>query len=353
LDALRGIAAVTVVFHHLFLTFPGMPTTKLELISSGRSAVVLFFVLSGYVLSIPMWNKRQMPYRLYLIRRFCRIYLPFAVAASLSILGAIIFHKTGLSLTPWFNQTWHTPITISIVVKQFLMYPMPYFNTAFWSLGFEMQMSVVMPLLCLLMLSLNPAAFTLIYGLAMFAYPMTNGWPGYIALSFQTIFLFSLGATLARYDAVLKQVCARFGQWLWLVLAASMYLYYDFFLKMPFGPVLIEGLSRRIFLINGLGSAGILICSLHLPPLARWLKHSVPEYLGRISYSLYLIHGVVLFATVYLLTGHLRVHWMMGVILVLALAAAHLFCITVEEPAMRLGKSLCEVIQHRSVEGRR
>ena len=138
----------------------------------------------------------------------------------------------------------------------------------------------------------------------------------------------------------------------WLVIAASMYLYYDFLLKMPFRPVLMAGLSRQIFLSNGPGSAGILICSLHLPPLARWLKHSVTEYLGRISYSLYLFHGIVLFATVYLLTGHLRVHWMIVVIPVLALAAAHFFCITVEEPAVRLGKRLYEVIQHRSVEVR-
>ncbi len=340
------------VLNHLFQTFPGVPTTKLELISSGRSAVVLFFVLSGYVLSMPTWKKRQMPYGLYLIRRFCRIYLPFAVAASLSIAGAAIFHKNGLLLTGWFNQTWHTPITMPVVVTQFLMFPMPYFNAAFWSLGFEMQMSVVMPFLCLLMLWMNPAAFTLIYGLVMFAFPLIGyGWPGYTALSCQIVFLFSLGATLAKYDTVLSQVGARLGQWLWLVLAASMCLYYyDFFLKMPLKPMLIQELVRRIYLINGLGSAGILICSLHLPPLARLLKHSVPEYLGRISYSLYLVHSIVLFATVYLLAGHLRVPWMMGVILVLAFAAAHAFCITVEEPAMRLGKRLCEVIQHREGE---
>lgn len=354
LDALRGIAAVTVVFDHLSLAFPGLSTHRaLELISNGRSAVVLFFVLSGYVLSMPAWKGRQMPYGLYLIRRFCRIYLPFAAAAVLSIAGAAIFHKTWLPLTAWFNQTWHTPIGLHIVVKQFLMFPMNDFNTAFWSLTYEMQMSVVMPLLCLLMLWTSPAVFTLLYGVVVFAHPMNPyGVPQYPALSYQIVFLFLLGATLARYAAFLKEVCARLGQWLWLVLAVSMYLYYDFFVTLSTRPALVEGLGRRIFLINGLGSAGILICSLHLPPLARMLKHSVAEYLGRISYSLYLVHGVVLFATVYLLAGHLRDRYLMVVIPVLALAAAHLFCITVEEPSMRAGKKICEAIQRWQAERR-
>lgn len=293
-----------------------------------------------------------MPYKLYLIRRFCRIYLPFAVAASLSILGAAIFRKSDVSLTRWFNDAWHIPISMSLVVWQFLMVPMGCFNPAFWSLTFEMQMSLVMPFLCLVMTWANPAVFTLVYGLMMFVFPLnTDQWPpGYVALSCQIVFLFALGATLAKYDEVLRGICARHARWLWLVLAASMCLYYDFFLKLPFRPVVIYELIRRVYLINGLGSAGILLCSLYLPPLARLLKHSVPEYLGRISYSLYLVHSIVLFATVYLLFGHLSLHWIMGVILVLAFVVAHVFCVTVEEPAMRLGKRLCELIQHRAGE---
>jgi peptidoglycan/LPS O-acetylase OafA/YrhL len=173
LDALRGIAAVTVVLNHLFSAFPGLPSGKaVELFTDGRSAVVLFFVLSGYVLSMPYWRGRQLPYGLYLVRRFCRIYLPFAAAATISILGAAIFHKTRLPLTAWFDQTWHTPITPHMLMKQFFMVPMNDFNTAFWSLTYEMQMSIVVPLLCFAMLLTNPALFTLGYGLIVFAHPM-------------------------------------------------------------------------------------------------------------------------------------------------------------------------------------
>jgi peptidoglycan/LPS O-acetylase OafA/YrhL len=349
LDALRGIAAVTVVLNHLFLAFPGLPSGKtIEPFSAGRSAVVLFFVLSGYVLSMPAWKGRQMPYGLYLIRRFCRIYLPFAAAAVLSILAAAVFHKMHLPLTAWFDRIWHIPITPQIVAKQLLMFPMNDFNVAFWSLTYEMQMSVIMPLLCLLMLWTNPACFTLAYGILVFVHPMNAyGSPQYPALSYQVIFLFLLGAILARYASTLKRMCERLGAFLWFVLAASVFLYYDFVLLLPTGSRIANQLSLRILLINGVGSAGILICSLHLAPLARLLKHSLPEYLGRISYSLYLVHGTFLFSLTYLLFGRVKTYPLMALILVFAFLLAHLFCITVEEPAMRLGKKICEVIQRR------
>jgi hypothetical protein len=130
--------------------------------------------------------------------------------------------------------------------------------------------------------------------------------PQYPALSYQIAFLFLLGATLARYATLLERTCKRIGRWLWLVLAVSMFLYFNFILTSSSSPRLLHCFAMRIFLINGLGSAGILICSLHLRPLARILKHTVPEYLGRISYSLYLVHAIVLFTLVDLLYGHVR-----------------------------------------------
>jgi peptidoglycan/LPS O-acetylase OafA/YrhL len=342
LDALRGLAALMVVFNHMFYAIPDFHIgSKLEMFTDGRSAVVLFFVLSGYVLSLPHWAARSMPYGGYLIRRFCRIYLPFAAAAVLAILGAAWFVHSTLFLTPWFNQTWHTPITAGIVVRQFLMVPMNVFNTAFWSLTYEMQMSIVMPLVCLVMIRTKPAFFALALTVLIFAHPMNPyGNPQYFALSYQIFYLFVLGATLARYEKSIRSFCDRIGVWLWLLLPVSLFLFYDFILHIAPGTRFTGRLELRIFLINGLGAAGILICSLHLAPMARLLKHSIPEYLGRISYSLYLVHATVLFALFDQFWGHMRERWLLLLFLCCALAAAHLFCIAIEEPSMRLGKRL-------------
>src|SRR5688572_30321030 len=92
LDGLRGIAALAVVFNHIFLVIaPGqapwwMDYTPLYYFFAGRKAVILFFILSGFVLALPYIHGTPPRYREYLIRRFCRIYLPFAAAICLSAL---------------------------------------------------------------------------------------------------------------------------------------------------------------------------------------------------------------------------------------------------------------------------
>lgn len=72
-DGLRGVAAVVVLIHHSLLTVPSLasayyPTTvtaiawskswlitytPLHLIWAGTEAVCLFFILSGFVLTLP------------------------------------------------------------------------------------------------------------------------------------------------------------------------------------------------------------------------------------------------------------------------------------------------------------
>ncbi|MEH7247503.1 acyltransferase family protein, partial [Neobacillus niacini] len=69
LDSLRGIASLTVVIHHTLLTLPIFlaahqheqinstivkifTNSPLHIIWGGHEAVILFFVLSGFVLSL-------------------------------------------------------------------------------------------------------------------------------------------------------------------------------------------------------------------------------------------------------------------------------------------------------------
>ena len=75
LDSLRGLAAMSVVVSHHLLVFPAVfeafksktpgPDEALLLLPpvyifwAGHCAVVLFFVLSGYVLSLPVFDGRQ------------------------------------------------------------------------------------------------------------------------------------------------------------------------------------------------------------------------------------------------------------------------------------------------------
>jgi Predicted acyltransferases len=93
LDGLRGIAALTVVLHHVVLaSVPSLADafknqsvhgglgwamlyTPLHIVWAGPEAVCVFFVLSGYVLALPYLRTRFEP-RSYYPRRFVRVFLP-------------------------------------------------------------------------------------------------------------------------------------------------------------------------------------------------------------------------------------------------------------------------------------
>jgi peptidoglycan/LPS O-acetylase OafA/YrhL len=93
LDSLRGLAALTVVLGHLRLLWqgevqPASPTLNLLfkiLNPAGNGAVILFFVLSGFVLSLPAVAGRPQKYIVFLIRRIFRIYLPYLAALAVAV----------------------------------------------------------------------------------------------------------------------------------------------------------------------------------------------------------------------------------------------------------------------------
>ena len=94
LDALRGMASLVVVVSHCYLLIPEARRATLDAswasylllpLYNGSAAVVVFFVLSGFVLSLPSWRGSVPSYPRFVVRRFCRIYLPFAASILLAL----------------------------------------------------------------------------------------------------------------------------------------------------------------------------------------------------------------------------------------------------------------------------
>ena len=88
----------------------------------------------------------------------------------------------------------------------------------------------------------------------------------------------------------------------------------------------------------GGGACALVIAALCGPKTRKVLTRPAVSFLGRVSYSLYLLHGTVLFSFVYL--GYGRAPWFMigcGYIIV-SIACAYLSYRLVEEPSIRLGK---------------
>jgi peptidoglycan/LPS O-acetylase OafA/YrhL len=119
LNGLRGWAFINVLFEHTFL--------YLTIIPIAQPAVTLFFVLSGYLLSLQIYSKLQKNQKInlinYFIKRIFRIYPCFILAIFLDIIVGRINFKMGLrllGLIDVFKQYW----TIYVEMRSYLLIPL-------------------------------------------------------------------------------------------------------------------------------------------------------------------------------------------------------------------------------------
>lgn len=331
-DALRGIAAVLVACHHFRLCFfSGEPRWYLRPFFAGTAAVVVFFVLSGYVLSIPYWRSKQLSYGKYLVRRFFRIYIPYAIAILLALVIAAHALYSRLPLTPWFYRTWQSQITFTLAMRQLLTVPATAeVNTAIWSLRYEMEMSIILPLICRLILFVR------------------GWWPLAITVAMSIV-----GRFLESHASANSPVQAELG---WTLLWISFFLYGTllswqhkaigvFYAGLPRGfraafavMAFVVFASPRLMLLPA--AACIFILTAQHTPIKKLLTTPVPEYLGRISYSMYLTHATVLYSVIILCYGKLPLYALAALFFAVTLVVSHLFCVCIEEPANVIGRYL-------------
>lgn len=85
LDALRGFAALYVVLHHAIPR--GLhwgPIDVSVFFRLGQEAVILFFLLSGFVVSLAHSRSSDPSFPTYFLKRFLRIYVPLVAVFSLA-----------------------------------------------------------------------------------------------------------------------------------------------------------------------------------------------------------------------------------------------------------------------------
>ncbi|MBC9175644.1 acyltransferase family protein [Pseudoroseomonas ludipueritiae] len=176
LDASHGMAALCVVLNHYVQMVPEtirqavsvsglgnvegwtsrwkwLRYTPLRLMISGQAAVMMFFVLSGFVLFASLHGRGGISWTSFLFRRFNRIYVPFAAvisAAALAYQSADPVPSTVSS--DWLNGLLLTPGTYSFPAH-LLMTGEPEgmtLNLAVWTLIHEMRVALFIPALFVL-----------------------------------------------------------------------------------------------------------------------------------------------------------------------------------------------------------
>jgi peptidoglycan/LPS O-acetylase OafA/YrhL len=366
LDSLRGLAALSVLFYHYLIVLNTTtqnikPDTFAQIINfanhsplrifwGGYEAVVMFFVLSGFVLSLKFYTPAKMKYIPFLISRFCRIYLPYYVAITIAIFLDISFSKHGIeSLSSWFNSIWIFPITIGTVINHIFL--IKYFgygqiNPVLWTLAMEMRISLIFPFLIAL-IKYSGWKTTLAVGLILsFTYYFLaySNPKDFISIpidyfyTFAFVNMFIAGALIAKNHTMIVKRLSSLSPILKACLFISGILLFSFrYWSTSFANPFIYQWFSDVCITLG---AVILILAALWGNLSSILSQKIVHFLGNISYSVYLYHSIFLLALIYLFYPRLSIYLIWIPAAILTLIASYLSYKYVELPSIKLGRIL-------------
>jgi peptidoglycan/LPS O-acetylase OafA/YrhL len=369
LDSLRGLAALVVVLHHLRLVWQGdaEPTSAilrslLSLVSPvGNGAVILFFVLSGFVLSLPAIAGRPQTYLTFVIRRVFRIYLPYLAALAVSVAGAFWLHGI-ITNNSWFHLFWSEPVNWHLVLQHVMfvgVYNTDQFDNPIWSLVHEMRVSLVFPLLCAFVLRFKSRrSLVIAFGLTAIALiiqkpPFLIDWP--LAESVHIAGLFVLGIFLARERSGLGAMFLRWPRQFAVAILAmtvaclSLYLFLGAQSADPIEKFLPHFMTCVRHWLIALSSGGLMVISISSASWKQVLHWPPIRFLGQVSYSLYLWHFIVILYCVHLLYGKVPLWVILCSALVLSIAVSWCSYRWTEMPSMNLGRKLSNPFQRSTI----
>jgi peptidoglycan/LPS O-acetylase OafA/YrhL len=357
LDSLRGIAALCVVACHFVIAFglPGFPwlwtRTPLHICWDGPAAVSFFFVLSGMVLSLRHFRATSAPnldgfhYAGYAIARVCRIWLPYLAILGLSVV-AFRFSATGWktdpAVTPLFAEIWRTDPTFRSLIRQAfdIRLAVPLDGThqlvpQAWSLTVEVVMSLLLPLA--VVVAGRSTAWLLMGAFLATHLARVNGY----------VLHFAVGVALAKHFRDLVR---------WLesrpalrVILALCGWFFAAFNSLEWHVEPLQSLNLGLDL-QALGSAILIAVASSSPGVRAWLSRGLIHHIGKISFSLYLIHMIVLICVtprlMHAMSGvaPMFVWWIgLGFTVVVSLLLSDPLYRVIETPTAALGKRLSEL----------
>ena len=305
LDGLRGVAALMVIWYHVFEGYAFAGGTTIDTFNHGYLAVDFFFILSGFVIGYAYddrWGK-NFTMKDFIKRRLIRLH-PMVIMGA--VVGAITFYIQG-------SVQWdRTHIGISMVMLSLLctiffipampgvgyevrgngeMFPL---NGPCWSLFFEYIGNI---LYALFIRRLSNKALTIVVvllGVALASFAIFNvsgygnigvGWTldgvNFIGGLLRMLFPFSMGMLLSRNFKPMK---LRGAFWICTLVMIALF-------AVPY----LEGTES--ICTNGIYEAFCIIIAF---PILLWIGASgtttdkkstqICKFLGDISYPIYVIH---------------------------------------------------------------
>jgi peptidoglycan/LPS O-acetylase OafA/YrhL len=290
----RGLAALFVVAHHIFLrAFPGYPVDRAPFWAGwliyGRFPVVVFIVLSGFSLALsPARNGwRVGGASSYARRRALRILPAYYAALAFSLVLAWLVLPPPGEAAPDARSV----VVNGLLVQNLVGAPTP--DRSFWSIAVEAQLYVLLPLLLVMVRRRGAvvmvATVTLVVATVGIVGPHVARLDAFVIQSAPDLAaLFAVG--VASAGIVAAGGARRSWPWAGLALVAPVLamiavqgsvwtLDHLFWVDLALGPAIA-------CLLIGLAGG-------HPAPLVRLLEARPIRSLGASSYSLYLTHGPI------------------------------------------------------------
>jgi peptidoglycan/LPS O-acetylase OafA/YrhL len=333
LDGLRGLACMQVVlFHYLGAFWHGL---WLGVFANGGCAVSLFFLMSGFVLT-GAFEKNPRLIIQNLASRILRLLVPAVFSVILAAFICREFAPAAITATwsVFLNQLSFGLFAVSASADSI--------NPPLWTMAIEIWGSVIV--LCLVWIrhrSVPVYIMALIFCIFM--------------LGLNELALFMLGHLcflLLRNERIAKKLAANFWRFAGIPSAmfgvilcsmqpTRMLVSFCGFLRMPMH---IEPQIQ-------LGAVLIFAAIVLLPPVQRQLAQPLPRCLGRISFSVYLIHFPIMasIGNAAFLALHGIAHVPAGLTacafgLTVTLAAAILFDRYIDQPAINAARRLKDLL---------
>lgn len=317
IDSLRSFAAISVCLFHFICTTTGLvyPETMTSIAAYGKNGVFIFFVISGFIIPWSMYSKNytlgsMLP---FMAKRLIRLEPPYLISIVLILI--ISFVKTRFHIGVESQDELSAArigLHFGYLINFFPEYK--WLNNVYWTLAVEFQYYIIMSFMFILFIHKNMyyriSAYALCFMMAWFI-PYLNHFPAYAPL-----FLFGISVFQYKTRLVGSIECA--------IVIAACFVYNYLFVDIAYA-------------CFGLATACIILFFAEV-------KIPILDWLGKMSYSIYLIHPVLGAAVINLLSRYAHTSLQKILILVAGLIttfiSAYIMYLIVEKPSKKLSSKI-------------
>lgn len=354
LDGARAVMALAVVLCHCLLIVG--PWVGLWISRTGEDlrwswglldadfltrAIVVFFLLSGLVVSLQA-SRSGHNWPGYFASRLLRLYLPAWASIGFAVVLILVIPRGFAPMDNWLGATNATDLSAGQLLNEATLLPQkPLINNPLWSLSWEVVFSVLLPLYIRIARKVHRHW---IWAIVVCVLVMAVGFELRVAaLQYLPSFLIGsiAGLNIDKIKASAQSIRSshRHRVWWWAILVASIVWIIGYRLTGS-----LQLVKPFTFLNHALGSTtvvgymGLLFIAMGASTAIRLLETRLMQWLGAISFSIYLVHVPILVTLAFLFEGRVWLVPLIGIPLSVAFAAV--FAWWVEWPAHRFARRI-------------